>query len=373
MKQPLTVVLTRIFTYGFYRMHAGVLLFMFVTFISYCFFINTLGAIPTDFMSYFQQLITITLVSNPLIMCLFFVVCLIYNIKSWQYVALQLSGTAQQFIYYSSTAMSRRKQFIGWFYMQLLINMPAFVYATFALCIGLVWHHYVLPVMIFSYLLLLTVTGALIYVQLANRFADTPHTTVLLKLTGRWKKPLFSLFIYHILDKRKLTYVITKVFTAIIISTGMFHLVESGTDDLRASGVAVLLIILVHALLIYQEHHFEKDSLSFMRNFPYSRTRIYFYSILTHLILLLPEFTWMVMAFKPLTGISLLLLGISIAQLLRSICYQYGSSMQVYLPAVFGMFLLLFWSIMYGGLLWLIPVNFVFSFLLFYRGYFRQD
>ncbi|GAA3933578.1 hypothetical protein GO495_17285 [Chitinophaga oryziterrae] len=366
MKQPLTVVLTRIFTYGFFRMHAGMLLFMFVTFISYCFFINTLGAIPQDWMAYFQQLITITLVSNPLIMCLFFIVCLIYNIKSWQYVSLQLSGTEQQFIYYSSTAMSRRKQFWSWFYMQLLINMPAFIYAVFALFIGLMWHHYVLPLVIFSYLLLLTTISALIYVRLANRFADTPHATV---IPGRWKKPLFSLFIYHVFDKRKLTYLISKAFIIMIISIGFVRM----PNDLRTSAIAVLLIIMVHALLIYQEHHFEKDYLSFMRNFPYGITRIYFYSILTHIILLLPEFTWLLMAFKPLAGISLLLLGISIAQLLRSICYRNGSSMQAYLPALFVLFLLLFWGIMYGYTLWLIPINFILSFFLFYRGYFRQD
>jgi hypothetical protein len=262
--------------------------------------------------------------------------------------------------------MSRSKQFRSWFYIQLLINMPAFVYAAFALFIGLMWHHYVLPLVICSYLLLLTIIGALIYVQLANRFADTPHATV---IPVRWKKPLFSLFIYHIFDKRKLTYLISKAFIIMIISIGFVRM----PNDLRTSAIAVLLIIMVHALLIYQEHHFEKDYLSFMRNFPYGITRIYFYSILTHIILLLPEFTWLLMAFKPLAGISLLLLGISIAQLLRSICYRNGSSMQVYLPALFVLFLLLFWGIMYGYTLWLIPVNFILSFFLFYRGYFRQD
>jgi len=370
MKQPLSIILIRIFAYGFFKVHSGQLLFLFVTFISYCFYINTLGTVSLSAMIYAQYLMTIKLVSDPLIMGLFFLVCLLYNIKSWQYVALQLSGREQQFIYYSSNALPWQRQLRSWFFMQLLINAPAFIYSIFALCIGLIWHHYFLPVIIFCYLVVLTLGSALLYLKLANRFIDTPKTSVPLRLMGHWKKPLFSLFIYYIMDKQKIAFVIAKAVNIIIIGSGLLH---PNSNDYRFACVGVLLLILSHAILIYQEQHFEQHYLSFMRNFPYGRLRVYLSNTLTHILLLLPEFIWLVGTFHFGTSIGLILLGISITQLLRGICYRYARGIKVFLPALFIMFFVLFWSIMYGMVYWLIPINFIISFLVFYNSYFRQE
>ncbi len=372
MRQPLTVVLTRIFSRGFFKVHAGLLLFLFVTFVSYAFFINTLGDVPVDAFTYFQQLITITLVSSPFIMLLFFIVCLIYNIKSWQYVLLQLSADEQQFIYYSSNAIRPDKQLLSWFCVQLLINMPAFIYASFALCIGFIWHHYLLPLVIFVYLLLLTTAGAVIYLRRVNSFSDTPPSSWLLRITGGWKKPLYSLFIYHVLDQRKISYIITKALTALIMSTGLFQLLEDAGRDLRVAGVAVLFIVLAHSVLVYQEQQFEQNYLGFIRNFPYSRQRIYLYSVLTHIILLLPELSWMLTAFRFPNGIILVLTAIANIQLLRSLCYRYSSTMRAYLGTVFILFTILLWGYLYGGLLWLAPLSLAVSGWMFYKDYYRQ-
>ncbi|WP_339071045.1 hypothetical protein [Chitinophaga sp. 212800008-4] len=373
MKQPLTIVLTRIFSRGFFKIHAGLLLFLFVTFVSYAFFINTAGDVRAEFLSYFQQLITITLISNPFILLLFFIVCLIYNIKSWQYVMLQLAAGEQQFIFYSANAMPVRKQFISWFYVQLLINAPAFVYAIFALCIGCIWHHYLFPVIIFLYLLILTTAGAVIYIQQSNRFIDTPSpSSWLLRFTMQWRKPLFSLFIYHILDKKKIVYILTKVATAIIIGSHFFHFLEDMPQDLRVAGLAMLLIVMAHAVLIFQEQQFEQYYLGFLRNFPYSRARIFVYSLLTHVILLLPELSWLLFSFRFPNSILLFLSALGYTQLLRSICYYYGDHMRKYLLTVFLLFGGLFWSIMYNGIYWLLPVSFAAAYLLFYRRYFKQ-
>lgn len=373
MRQPLTIVLTRIFSRGFFKVHAGLLLFLFVTFVSYAFFINTLGDVPANFFSYFQQLITITLVSSPFIMLLFFVAVLIYNIKSWQYVLLQLNGEEQQFIYYSSNAMPMGKQLLSWFYVQFLINMPAFVYATFALCIGFIWHHYFLPLVIFAYLLLLTMAGAVIYLRRVNSFLDTPPSSWLLRITAAWKKPLFSLFIYHVLDQRKISYLITKAFTTIIMSTGLFHLLEDASSDMRVAGVVALFIVLTHSVLIYQEQQFEQHYLRFVRNFPYSKMCIYGYSVLTHVILLLPELSWLLTAFSFPTGVILVLTAIANVQLFRSICYRYSMTMRTYITTLFVLFTVLLWGYLYGGLLWLVPGSLALSVLLFYRDYFRQE
>ena len=373
MKQSLPGILIRIFSYGFFKVHASQLLFLFITLISYCFFINTLGTVPLSEMIYAQYLMTITLVKDPFIMGLFFIVCLIYNIKSWQYVALQLSGAEQQFIYYSTTAMSRQKQFRSWFLVQLFINLPSLVYAVFALCIGLIWHYYLLPVLIFAYLLLLTGLGAWIYLKLVNRIADTPGASPLFRLTRHWKKPLFSLFIYHILDKQKIAFMITKALTAIIIGSGLFKIGGNTPHYEYMAGIVVVMVVLSHSVLIYQEQHFEQYYLSFVRNFPYGWGRIYLTSMLTHILLLLPEYIWFLIAFPLPMGFTMVLLGIGTAQLLRGICYRYASRVQRFLLALFILFLALFWCIMFGFMNWLIPANFLVSFIFLYNNYFRTE
>lgn len=373
MKHPVTVLLTRVFSYGFYKVHAGLLLFLFVTFVSYAFFINTAGDIPPGAMAYFQQLITITLVSNPFILLLFFITCLLYNIKSWQYVLSQLSAPEQQFIFYSANAMRPEKQFFSWFCVQLHINIPAFAYAFFALFIGILWQHYLLPVLLFIYLFLLTAAGALICFRQANRFTGQFSSPALLWLSRQWKKPLPAIFLYHIAARHKLSYAITKALTALIIGTGLFRLLENPQRDLRAAGASVLFIALTHGVLIFREHHFERHYLRFMRNFPYSIPRVYLSSVLTHVLLLLPELTWLLLAFPPAMNVILVPSLIVYVQLLRSICYRYPVNMRSYLPVIFLLYGLLFWCIMFGGVYWLFPCCFIASVLFTARGYYRQE
>lgn len=99
MFSPLTMVLKKIFVSGFYRMHSGLLIFLFITFISYCFFIKTLGHVPPEIVTYWNLIITLTIVTNPLMMVIFFIACLIYAFKSWQYVANQLREVSNEFLF----------------------------------------------------------------------------------------------------------------------------------------------------------------------------------------------------------------------------------------------------------------------------------
>lgn len=373
MKHPVPVLLTRLFSYGFYKVHAGILLFLFVTFVSYAFFINTLGDILPNAMAYFQQLITITLVSNPFILLLFFITCLIYNIKSWQYVLSQFSAPEQRFIFYSVNAMRPDKQLFSWWCVQLHINIPAFVYAAYALFIGVLWQHYLLPVLLFVYLLLLTAAGALIYFRQVNGFSGQASSPVLLWITRQWKKPLPAIFLYHIAARHKLSYTITKAISALIIGSGMFRLLENPQQDLRAGGASVLFIALAHAVLLFQEQDFERHYLRFTRNFPYSIPRVYLSSVLTHVLLLLPELIWLLLAFPAAMNAVLIPSLIVYVQLLRSICYRYPITMRSYLLVTFLLFGLLFWCIMFGGVYWLLPCCFLGSALLIAHGYYRQE
>eukprot|EP01132_Coremiostelium_polycephalum_P013812 gene13812-16798_t len=75
------------FAAGFYQANAAMLIFLFGTVVIYCFFINTLGAVPSWAFTIWNLVITITLVSNPMIMGIFFLLCFFYGLKSLRYVS----------------------------------------------------------------------------------------------------------------------------------------------------------------------------------------------------------------------------------------------------------------------------------------------
>ena len=191
MFSPLTKTLKKIFTAGFYRIHGGGLIFLFVTVISSCFYINTLGDIAPGEVAIKSLVITLTLVSNPIMMGMFILVSLIYAIKSRQYIAVQLLKQENEFLYYSCTAIKKSKQFKSWFWVQIIILIPIFIYAIYSAVIGFIFGHYLIPICILIYLFLLAAICALINLKQANELVDINKQTLILKLTKKLNKPFF--------------------------------------------------------------------------------------------------------------------------------------------------------------------------------------
>ncbi|SHF84482.1 hypothetical protein [Pedobacter caeni] len=370
MTAPLTHLLIKTFSRGFFRLHSGMLLFLFVAVFSYCFFILTAGTITPENALVFNIIFLLSFASAPVMMILVFIVWLIYTIKSWQYVAAQLQMDQYQFLYYSSTALSKAKQFKSWFVAQLFISIPLIVYGLFSVIAGAIYGHYVIPVLIVIYLLLLNGISAFLYLHLMNRIMRNEESTLLNKLTNSWKKPYQILFLYHIIHRKKLAYLITKTLCWGILS-GVLLLFSDVKNDLRIAGMAILGVAIAHTFLIYQGQRFEVQYLSFSKNFPYSRNQLYGQLLLFYVLLLLPEGFWLLIRFDPGTASGLFLLMLSVTLLFRSLLYRIGLHMNSYLPWVFGLFFLFFWMIMFQWIWFLIPINLLLSYLLFYRNYYR--
>ena len=371
MAAPLTKALVKIFGKGFYRAHAGALLFLFITVINYCFFIKTAGSLPTDALTYFQLIITITLITSPAIMLLFFALLMIYTVKSWQFAAGLLLMDEHQFLFYSSTSLNKVKQFKSWFFVQLLINIPAIIYALFALVIGILHQHYTIPLIILLYILFLTILSAAVYVFMINRFRDGKRFSFIIRLSGNGNKPFFSLFLYHLSDKGKLAYLITKLLSISIAATGLFYLFEDVRQDARAAGIVMLTVIMTHVVLIYKAHYFEETFLGFVRNMPYKRYRIFLNFSITFLVLLVPEIIWLYTRVSFFTATGLLLFGTGIALFFRSLLFLSGLKMNKFLFRTFLLFLVMVWLILYGLIWWLTPVVLLLAFTFFYNNYYR--
>ncbi|WP_428331084.1 hypothetical protein [Mucilaginibacter sp.] len=375
MQQALTNILVKVFARGFYKVHSGLLIFLFVILIGYCFFINTAGDVKLlapGKETYFHFIILLNFVSSPGLMILFFIAWLIYTIKSWYYVSAQLSIADNQFLYYSSTASGRAKQFKSWFYMQLIISLPFVCYALLASVIGLFFQHYIMITCILLFALLLIAISALLYVKLINNLVKNKGRGWVLVISAYWRKPYFSLFIYYMFDKLKITYLLSKFLSYVIIIGVVFSFADVRTD-IRVAALTVLGIVMAHAILIYQQHKFELTYLGISRNLPYGIGRIYRQHVLTYLLLLLPEGIWLFADFNPLKAAGLLILALSIIMLFHCLFYYIGLAMNKYLPWIFVLFFALSLTILFGLMWLLIPVCLVASFSVFYLNYYKAE
>ncbi len=303
-------------------------------------------------------------------MLVVFALWAVYTIKTIHYTSGQVLAVNQQFLFYSSNSISKIPQFKSWFFMQVVVLLPLISYGLIAICVGLYNQYYLASVTILLYLLLLTAGSAWLYVRLVNKLIDGSKQSILLKLSGKWHKPLFSLFVYNVFDKMKVTYIITKALSWLIV-TGVFYLFADVQYDVRVAGIAMLAIIMAHANLIYQEHIFEETYLSFSRNLPYSYASRFLNYLKTYFTLLVPEVIWMFIRFSPPIAFELLLFGLSTCMLLHCLIYWLGVNMDKYIQWLLGLFVVVFWVILFKLTWLLIPFNLGVAYLIFRKRYDR--
>ena len=371
MFAPLTKILLKTLAASFYKVHAGLLLTLFVVIFINFFFTSVLNQthLTKDEILLHNLKLALTSVSSPVAMAVLFTIWLAYTIKSCKYVASQLVLMQYQFLFYSSNAMSARKQFGSWLIVQSVISIPIIALGLFAVVVGFVFNYYFIPVIIPVYLLLLIAASAWYYTVTINNLIEKKTKSDELRAIKNWPKPLFSLFLYQIIYRIKLTYGITKIISAIII-IGMNALFHDKGMEVRIAGMSILAIVISHSVLFYQSNEFEITYLRFSRNFPHSKVKILIHFILLYFLLILPETIWLFFMYDPFIGLQVSILGLSIALLIRSVLYGLSREMGRYLQIVFGVLILIALGIMFGWMGWLIVTNLALAFFVFNQCYY---
>lgn len=363
MQRPLTNVLIKVFAAGFYQVHMPILFFVFFVMV---------GCVPGNMLISYHESLMMTMCSSPVMLMLVCGGWLIYIFKSWHYVAVQLLKPEKQFLFYSANAFERKKQLTGWCYTQAAIISPIIIYALLTIGVGIKHHFYLLPGIILIFLSGSICASALLYTRILNRLVDGSKQSLLLRLSGNWRKPYFSLYIYNVFDSLKVQYFITKGLSWLIIS-GVFYLFADVKTDIRVAGIAILAVITAHVVLIFEQRRFEETRLRFSRNLPYSRGRLFINFIGVYFFLLLPETVWLFSRFSPVMAFGLLLAGLSTAMLFHSLLYWFGLNMDKYIQYILALFIVLFWVIMFHLLWILIPLNLGIAFLFFYFNYYSEE
>lgn len=366
----MTKVLLKTFVAGFYRAHAGLLLILFVTIFINFFFTNVLNQshLDKEELLFNNLKLVLTSVSNPVAMGVLFLCWLGYTVKCCQFVSGQLGRAQNQFLFYSSTSLSLKKQFQTWLILQAIISLPIIVTGLFAVGVGIAFDYLLIPFVILIYLLILIFCSTYYYIGLVNNLNADRAKFDLLSWIKRFPKPFFSLFLYQIVYQFRIHYAVTKIISAVII-IGMYVLFHDSLNDIRTDGITMLSVVIAHTVLIYQSNEFDRSYLHFIRNFPLTKEWVYRQLTVHYFLLLLPEIIWFFFMCTPEAGLYISLLGISCALLFRTILYGRNMQMSLYLKMVFSLFILSVLSVIFGLLLWVTVVNMIISFFLFHRKY----
>lgn len=225
MAFPLTRILVKVYALKFYKANNGWFLFLFVTLIVYLFFINVLNEthLPDEQVTIYHLLFVLTLITTPVMMLLVFVIMLLYTFKNCKFILTQSALAENNFLYYSTTAIRKTEQYRSWFLVQLIIFLPFMIYGFFSVIVGITYHYYVLPIVIILFIALLILLTAWFAVWHINKFVHHHYQSLVRNLAGL-PKPLGTLFLYHVVDKQKITYLITKIVSFAIVSGGVVFL-----------------------------------------------------------------------------------------------------------------------------------------------------
>ncbi|RZK30455.1 MAG: hypothetical protein EOO63_06700 [Hymenobacter sp.] len=349
MRRPLTRVLLKVVASSFYQEHTGWLISLFLVL-----FINFFYTRVPDQNHLTEEQITqngfrlvIMSVSEPVGVAALLGVCFFYSLKSWHYVAGRLKGADAQFLAYSSNALPWLQQVASWSVVQGVILLPAVALCFYAMVVGFIFHHWLIPVLLPIYLLLLTVVGAGYYTRLLNDTVVKPDKLAGLTWARHWPKPLFSLFLYEIIAKKRVPYFLTKAASAASIALVLLAFSDARTDA-RLAGMIALCCAVGHVMLVFQASEFELFYLPFVRNLPYGWAQVYGQQVLLYGILLLPELTWLLTTNQLSTGLAAAGLLLSVTLLLRTLLYRTGQRMTSYLRIVVGLFLFLLLANLFG-------------------------
>ncbi|WP_375436340.1 hypothetical protein [uncultured Hymenobacter sp.] len=217
------------------------------------------------------------------------------------------------------------------------------------------------------YLLALLVGSAVYYTRLLNNTAAAqPAQADGVAWLRNWPKPLFSLFLYEILAKKRVPYAITKVASLASIAL-LFSVFPDSHSDLRLLGIIGLCSALTHVVLLYQASEFELFYLRFVRNFPYTSWQLYGQQAALYSVLLLPEISWFLLVGDFRQGLLGAALLLSVTLFFRALLYWLGHRLTGYLRVVFGLFLVFLFTTLFGFTELLIISNVIAAGVLFYR------
>ena len=357
MNKVVINILQRALVNHFYKVNAGFFLFWF--------FVLFGVVAPGQVISYHLSLIQGMIQSLVFLGCVI-VSWLLYTLKCIDYTVKQLNEP-RQFFLFSLHTLSNKQQFIYLLYVHLLIYMPVLLYAITVTVIAAKQHFYWATIEI-----IISNISMILLATFTYRFSLQKKEFFISKFLPQihfpFHKPLFFMPLWFIWIRRKQMLFMTKLFSLLLLY-GFINLYEPEKHDIRPLLLIILLIEMAHCSIVFQIRLFEEEYLTFSRNLPIPLVKRFASLLFLFILLLLPELLFVWDAFPHhfrLTDFpQLLLLAISLPMLFYSSLLMDDIDSDSYFRIVFGIGVVLFFSILYDpGILLFASITGI-SFVLF--------
>jgi len=276
----------------------------------------------------------------------------------------------QQFLFYSVNSYAKTQQIYAWVIVQSVVSIPILAYMLISVGLAISHQYYFSAIIILVYLAALLLLSALFYTWQINKLIDGHKSTLILKLTRPFKKPFFSLYVYHVFNSLKIKYLIIKLVSYLTI-TAVFLLFADVKTDIRVASIAMLAVATAHCMLVLEARQFEITFLAFARTLPISRFKLFISQMGTYGLLLFPEFIWLLFNLPVLTALGLFAFCLSIVLLLSSSLYLLGLDQEKYFKVVFATFVITFMLILFNLMCISVLINVSAAYLIFYLNYYK--
>ena len=226
-------------------------------------------------------------VVSPLLLFAFFSFWMVYHLKTIFFIRQRLLWDNHQFIYHFRLVPAYQRYAL-WYFTQFFVWLPVVAYALFMVWCGLKIGAENGVMATLLYILLLPISGVLAYeYRLKRPNPDYKINQISTYFNRKFKKPVWSFFLFYLLKKEPVLFLTTKI--TVFILLGLCRLYSTDTYDERLISLAGLFVALGHIVMILHLHQFEELNLPILRNLPISISKRFLnYSIL-FVFLLLPE------------------------------------------------------------------------------------
>jgi hypothetical protein len=305
------MALSKIFTTRYYTQNAG---FFFLLF--YFFF----GIVPGgQLVSYHYTLIK-GIVSNTEFLLLALFIWLLYNLKCLAYVEKTLAAKENTFLYGTLGILEGSRKWRTLYWIHFTLYAPVFIYSVIAILAACKLQFYVSAVIILLFNIVMTILPLFSY---DHKIKHPGLTTFFASwqewLNRRFRKPLWMFYIYELLNGNIKALALTKFAGAgILLIT--FSLMDTAYDT-RYILVGLLINLLAHSVLVFNQRRFDDLYLSLVPHLPIHLWKRYLQMGVTWLLLLVPEFLLLFLKAGPGDLLLFITLGLSLLMLLRSLLY----------------------------------------------------
>lgn len=362
--KALSTVFTKAFILPFYRVHAGLLLFVF--------FVMFGTVEPNQLLHYHRSLIEATFIT-PLFRSGVFILWALYSLKTLHFI-LTLLRQPHYTIIHQAALLSKTRIF-GWMiFISILCSLPVLAYSFFICQFGIQNGYYMTTFSVLAFqIMLCALNGAMLLIFISTRHIFSWSVLSRIRIPALRGRP--GIYLQHILHHEKLAIGISKVF-----SIGLLYSVKAVLatgDDFRIIGIAWLFALLGHAFIVLKIKSFEDRYLLWVKSLPLTTAKSWLFYTLLYALLMLPE--WILVSGAINHGITLpyyLMLPIFSGVWLTFIhAYLLKPNREVdqFTTWLFIFFIVSFASVLFKLTILFIAALALLSFFLFHRRYYAYE